>query len=164
VSKKSRHLFLAAASMKAVYTLWVAYVAIALMTIFSYVYSGIRKKKFKEPMLLNELAARLRWIPIHTISYHPMGWLVHYVVGVLFIVAYEIVREHTGVDLDFLSLVVAGAIFGIIGVAGWTIAFRIHPSPPPEIKLSEYYLQLVVAHIIFGIGAAAGYYSLSLVL
>lgn len=150
--------------MKPVFTLWVAYVAIALMTIFSYVYSGLRKKKFKEPALLNELAARLRWIPAHTISYHPIGWLIHYIVGVLFIVAYEIVLQHTDVDLNFYSLVVAGAIFGVVGIAGWTITLRIHPSPPPEIILSEYYLQLFVAHIIFGIGAAAGYYFLSLVL
>lgn len=150
--------------MAAVFTLWVAYAAIALMTTFSYIYSNIRKRRFKEPMLLNELMARLRWLPAHTIAYHPIGWLLHYVVGVLFIVSYEIVRSYTGVDLTFLTLIIAGAIFGVIGIVGWEITFRLHPSPPPDIKLSEYYLQLFIAHVLFGIGAFVGYYLLSVVL
>jgi hypothetical protein len=148
--------------MKAVFTLLVAYIAIAFMTVFSYIYSNIRKKKFKEPMLLNELMARLHWIPIHTIAYHPIGWLLHYVVGVLFVIVFETVRQQTGIDPSFVTLTVAGAAFGIIGIIGWEITFRIHPSPPPDIKMSEYYLQLFIAHIIFGIGMSGGYYLTSL--
>jgi hypothetical protein len=150
--------------MKAIFTLLVAYVAAALMTTFSYIFSSIRKGKFKEPMLLNELMARLHWIPVHTIAYHPLGWLTHFVVSVLFVAAFEIVKHHTGIDLTFLTLTMAGAIFGVIGIIGWEITFRIHPSPPPDVKLSEYYLQLFIAHIVFGIGMFVGYYLVSVIL
>lgn len=144
--------------MTAISTLLVAYIAVALMTTFSYIYSNMRKGKFKEPMLLNELMARLHWLPIHTIAYHPLGWMIHYAVGVLFVVAFQLVRGSTGIDITFLTTTVAGAIFGVIGIVGWQITFRIHPSPPPDIRLREYYLQLFVAHIIFGIGMFAAYY------
>lgn len=152
-------MILEAERMSAVSILWIAYVAVALMTTFSYIYSNIREKKFKEPMLLNELMARLHWIPIHTIAYHPLGWLIHYVVGILFVIAYDLVIKYTGVDLTFLSSTIAGAIFGIIGIAGWQITFLIHPSPPPDIKLNEYYLQLFIAHVLFGMGMFVGYWS-----
>jgi hypothetical protein len=144
--------------MTAIITLVVAYIAVALMTTFSYIYSSIRKGKFKEPMLLNELMARLHWIPIHTIAYHPIGWLIHYVVGVFFVVIFQLVTEYTEINITFLTSTIAGAIFGVVGIAGWAISFRIHPSPPPDIRLREYYLQLFIAHIIFGIGIFVGYY------
>lgn len=143
--------------MKVVFTLLVAYVAVAIMTTFSYIYSNIRKGKFKEPMLLNELMGRLHWIPIHTIAYHPFGWLIHYAVGVVFVIAFQFVREGRDIDISFLSLAIAGAIFGLIGILGWQITLRLHPSPPPDVRLTEYYFQLLIAHILFGVGMYLGY-------
>ncbi len=130
--------------------------ATSLMTIFSYVVSAIRKKKFREPELLNDLIRRLNQkepgflIPI-------AGWIIHYFVGLLFIIAYHLYWRATDTDPTFNNCIVLGAFSGLIGIFGWQLAFSIHPNPP-SIDFKEFYIQLFFAHVIFGAGAFLSFF------
>jgi len=121
------------------------------MTVFSYIYSNTRGKQFREPKLLNELLARLGWISFSAGPNHWTGWVIHYLVGFLFVAVYY----WLGIVKTFDDYLIAGTVCGIIGIAGWRTVFAIHPNPP-VIRFREYYLQLLVAHVVFGIGAYLG--------
>jgi hypothetical protein len=129
---------------------------IICMTAFSYVYSWLRKKTFREPELLNELLSRLGLLSQNNVKKHPAGWIIHYLVGVLFVVAYGYIFRATHLDPTLLTYAGFGFVSGIIGIIGWKITFGIHPRPP-EIHFSEYYLHLLIAHVIFGMGVWLGY-------
>ena len=123
-------------------------IATSLMTVFSYMYSDLRQKQFREPELLNELLARVRWINPQAGRNHWAGWCIHYLIGLMFIAIYY----GSGIVNSFDAYLVAGTLSGIIGIVCWITTFALHPSPP-AIRYKEYYLQLLIAHIIFGIGA-----------
>lgn len=126
-------------------------IATSLMTIFSYMYSEISKKQFREPELLNNLMARLHWIGPTAWPRHWLGWLIHYWVGLVFVATYHL----SGIVNDLGDYVVAGAACGVIGILGWRVTFSLHPGPP-ALNVKEYYAQLFVAHIVFGAGAFLG--------
>ena len=128
-----------------------ALVATSLMTLFSYAYSAVRKQQFRETELLNHLLARLHWIDPSAGVHHWAGWCIHYLIGLFFVAIYY----WTGIVHDFSDYVIAGALAGMVGVAGWKVIFALHPSPP-SIPFKEYYLQLIAAHMVFGIGAYLG--------
>jgi hypothetical protein len=121
------------------------------MTLFSYIYSAFRKKQYREPELLNILLRRLSAGRTFSISHSSVGWIVHYVVGLLFIISYSILWNFLEIEPSLMNCLVLGAISGLIGIAGWHITFRLHPHPP-EINYAEYYFQLIIAHIVFGFG------------
>ena len=132
---------------------------IILMTAFSYLYSWLRKKPFKETMLLNELLSRLNLFSKDKIHRHPAGWIIHYAVGVLFVWSYGYFFGITGFKPSFLTYAGLGLVSGIIGIIGWQITFRAHPRPP-QIHFAEYYVHLLIAHVLFGVGVWLGYYTL----
>jgi hypothetical protein len=127
-----------------------------LMTLFSYYLSSVRKKQFREPELLNESLVRLRIMSFATSKNHAAGWFIHYVVGLLFVVCYELVIRHTSLSPTLSFFALAGGLCGLIGIAGWHITLILLPNPP-VVHLKEYYIQLFVAHILFGLGAYGGY-------
>lgn len=137
--------------------LLIAFTAMILMTAFSYVYSRLRNKRFKQPPLLNELFARLGILSNRALSVHPAGWIIHYGVGVFFIYIFEVTRQRTAIEVNFITLLIAGALFGVVGALGWYATSRIHPKPPAEIKSPEFYLHIFIAHIVFATGAYFGY-------
>jgi hypothetical protein len=126
--------------------------ATSLMTVFSYVYSAIRHKHYREPELLNTLLSRLSYSNKFLVEHSPVGWIVHYGVGLLFIIAYDILWDTLGIEPSILNYFFLGAVSGVIGIAGWTITLNLHPRPP-IIKRGEFYFQLLPAHIAFGVGA-----------
>jgi hypothetical protein len=85
-------------------------------------------------------------------------WLLHYVIGFLFVVAYHIVWIRNIMSLSIESALVLGAISGIIGVLGWIFIFKISNYQLDSSYKGGYYLQLFIAHIIFA-GAATAVYS-----
>lgn len=137
--------------------IFVAATGIICMTAFSYFYSWLRKKPFREPELLNELMSRIHILPKTKVGKHPAGWIIHYAVGVLFVLSYSYLFRATEFKPTLLTYAILGFVSGIIGIIGWQATFRIHPDPP-EIHFSEYYLHLLIAHIIFGIGVWVGCY------
>ncbi|MEJ7644191.1 MAG: hypothetical protein WKF87_06330 [Chryseolinea sp.] len=65
-------------------------VGIILMTLFSYIVSVLRKKQFTEPVILNDLIRRLKVVSIENKYRHPLGWIIHYVVGLVFVICYHL--------------------------------------------------------------------------
>jgi hypothetical protein len=126
-------------------------ISTSLMTMFSYGVAAILKQQFREPELLNLLAIRLKILNKTSDKNHPLGWIVHYAVGVFFVVSIELVRGEAGFDPAILYYLLAGGICGLIGVVMWFSTFRMHPNPP-KLWYNAFYIQLIFAHIVFGLG------------
>jgi hypothetical protein len=135
-----------------IHTSIVAVVATSLMTMVSYVLGSIRKKKFSEPELLNDLIRGFSWKCLHRFT-RVAGWCIHYLVGFIFIVIYQVYWNVSESDPTIVNGVVLGAISGIVGICGWKLSFFLHPNPP-QIDFKEYYLQLFLVHVVFGLSAS----------
>jgi len=122
----------------------------SLMTLFSYVMSDMRRKQFREPVLLNKLLYRTYVLRIP--SDHPAGWIIHYGVGLLFNILYWIVIDYHGYRPGLFLFVVLGAISGILGCLVWEVTFQLHPDSP-RTNFREFYGQLFFAHVLFGFGS-----------
>jgi hypothetical protein len=125
-------------------------VATIAMTAFSYILSFIVKKNFKEPLLLNILMDRVSKNKNEIIRKHIAGWLIHFGVGILFVLLFKIFASIFDLPLSMPTAIIYGTIAGINGVASWSILLRLHPFPPAIDRLL-FYCQLVIAHVIFGI-------------
>ncbi len=126
------------------------------MTAFSYMISKLRGKQFREPELLNGLVARADFIDLSPSKENPLGWLLHYQVGVMFSIIYDLIWRKTKASPTTKSSLTLGAVSGVFGIMVWNVIFKLHPNPP-KTKLSEFNLQLMVAHLIFGYYAMKGY-------
>ena len=131
-------------------------VAILFMTLFSYIVGRLRNKEFTEPVHLNDLLRRINLQTSSDKYHHPAGWIIHYAVGLVFVIGYHLLWSHHVLAITLRNGSILGAICGLIGIAGWHITLSIHPDPPP-IHLKEYYLQLFFAHVIFGLTATSAY-------
>ena len=139
------------AHLLSIQTLTMAFVGTSLMTMFSYVIGMIRKKKFSEPALLNELISRLKQKSLGVLV--PIaGWLLHYFIGLLFIISYQLYWRESDSHPTIINCIILGALSGVIGICGWKLTFRIHPRPP-SIDFKEFYSQLFFAHVVFGVSA-----------
>ncbi|MBL7832301.1 MAG: hypothetical protein JNK18_00025 [Cyclobacteriaceae bacterium] len=123
-------------------------IATTLMTGYSYALSAITRKQFREPELLNGLMNN--WFHKSFPKNALAGWLIHYGVGFMFIVAYRFVFQQ--LEPTLLNYTWVGFVSGLIGAAVWFVTLNIHPAPPPTHR-AGYYAQLVPAHIIFALGA-----------
>lgn len=130
-------------------------VGTSLMTLCSYFFSHILGKQFREPVLLHQLLERSIMLDNPNVPVW-LGWLLHYLVGVGFVVVYHIIWHVTDVDPSALNALLLGLVSGLLGVAGWLFIFRMHKDPP-SIDFKSFYLQLIVVHLIFGLGATFGY-------
>ena len=127
-----------------------AFVGTSLMTMFSYAIGIIRKKKFSEPALLNELISRLKQKSLGALV--PIaGWFLHYFIGLLFVISYQLYWRESDSHPTIINCIILGGISGVIGIYGWKVAFRIHPHPS-QIDFKEFYAQLFFVHIVFGVG------------
>lgn len=133
----------------------IAAVGTALMTLFSYGVGYITKKPFREPELLNALLAELTAMRFGSSRNHPVGWIIHYNMGFMFVVCYQLISHLYSVPPTLLYYTIAGAVSGVVGITGWHIVFKLHPKPPP-IDLNEYYAHLFLAHVVFGVGVYGG--------
>jgi len=141
--------------MTAVRILSGAMIGTSFMTLFSYIASGITNRHFKEPVLLNQLLRYFRYCK--TLKESSLaGWIVHYSIGTLFLISSHFIWRSTSAGPGLPSGSLHGLMYGLTGIAGWHLIFKLHPNPP-SIELNRYYLHLLAAHIIYGGGAAAGY-------
>lgn len=126
----------------------------SIMTLFSYLISNWLNKQFKEPLLLNILLQRSKFVDkdISPLS----GWILHYAVGAIMVSIYHLIWTYTSINPTILIGSIFGFISGFPAVAVWKAVFTMH-SNPPNIDFKAHYMQLIIAHILFGIGAAAGY-------
>lgn len=129
----------------------------SFMTIYSYALSEFRDKNFKEPKVLGQLLKRL--IPVIKKRYaHYNGWVLHYIVGIMFAAAYMYLWETKRMMPTIKNGLLLGGISGIIAIVAWKAVLKLHPNPP-KLDFKRYYAQLVAAHIVFGAFALIGYKS-----
>jgi hypothetical protein len=137
----------------------VSIAATSSMTLFSYAVSASFRELYKEPVLLNLVMNKIN-SDSSIESTSPSGWLLHYIIGFLFVLAYHQIWVHDILPISALSALLLGAASGIIGILSWVILFKFSNHQPP-IDFKGYYVQLFVAHMIFAIVATL-LYSLSL--
>lgn len=125
------------------------------MTAFSYLVSELDCENFSEPERLGQLAKRL--LPILSKEEKLItGWTAHYLVGLLFSLAYVELWAKGKVKSNLPQTLLLGGVSGLIAVAVWKTTFKLHPLPP-ALSFNKCYLQLVPAHVVFALFAALGY-------
>ncbi|KQB42732.1 hypothetical protein [Flavobacterium aquidurense] len=137
----------------------VSIAATSAMTLFSYAASASFRELYKEPVLLTFMLTKLH-MELAPLTKSILAWLLHYFIGLLFVLAYYFLWVRNILPVSFLSAFLLGFISGIIGILGWMIMFKMSDHKP-EIDFKGYYFQLLLAHIIFGLIATA-VYSLSI--
>lgn len=131
---------------------WV--VATSLMTGFSYLFYYITKKEAREPFLLNYILVNKFPDVLPFKSHASMGWILHYILGIVFLLLNILLINVFDVDASILWGLPFGVFAGVLGLIGWNILFNI-AGQLPEINFIIYYLQLLVAHIVFCVSAIA---------
>lgn len=127
----------------------------SFMTAFSYLVSESKKENFREPELLGKLLYTI--LPDLSKRYsHLTGWNLHYLVGVMFALAYSGIWEKTTVKPSLKSGLIFGLLSGVLGLSIWKLCFEIHPNPP-KISFKKYYGHLLVTHLVFGLFTTIAY-------
>lgn len=124
-----------------------------LMTLFSLVAGESFRKLFSEPAMLNYVIAisKIRLTPrLNSL----LGWTLHYLFGLCFVVPYHLIWKYGWLSPDWVSAAILGAVSGIAGVLGWMLIFRL-PRKEPKVAFDKYYLQLFFAHIVFAFTVVA---------
>ncbi|QSW89363.1 MULTISPECIES: hypothetical protein [Flavobacterium] len=129
--------------------------ATTAMTLFSYAMSKSFRELYKEPVLLGYVLKKTH-ISLSEKSQKTWGWLIHYIIGFLFVVGYHIVWAKDIVPISPLGAILLGVISGVIGIISWVFMFKLTSQQPP-IDFNGYYIQLFFAHIIFAIVATLLY-------
>lgn len=132
-------------------------VGTTFMTLYSYLVSKKEKQQYVEPVLLNKLINSSEALPeIRDTKTHPAGWLAHYGVGILFVIAYWILWRRALHSPGFVKALFIGSASGVIAIAAWKIMFAANSNPPRNYRYG-YFRQLFIAHIIFSAFALASY-------
>lgn len=135
--------------------LLVSIAATSAMTWFSYAMSQNFRELYKEPVLLSYAIDKMK-IDLSTQAKINWGWILHYAIGLCFVVGYHIIWVKDIAPISPLSALLLGAISGVIGIISWIIIFKM-THHQPQIDFRGYYIQLFFAHIIFAIIATALY-------
>ncbi|NJN27688.1 MAG: hypothetical protein HC819_17830 [Cyclobacteriaceae bacterium] len=122
-------------------------VATTGMTLVSYMLSEIKKEKFLEPLLLNQV---LFPHDKKGHAHHVAGYGLHWLIGLGFSSIYKVMWRHSLIKPKTKNSLIMGFTNGLVGVAGWHFIFFFRHFPP-KVKLKQYYLQLIVAHMVFGL-------------
>jgi hypothetical protein len=131
--------------------LMAAIIATSAMTLFSYIISESFEELYKEPLLLKFILDRLNFTFSESLK-SICSWIIHYGIGLIFVIVYHILWKYKIVPFTILSGVYLGALSGLAGITGWIIMFKLSRF---ERKVSDkgYYIQLFFAHVIFGLTA-----------
>ena len=123
-----------------------------LMTAFSFIMARVKSQQFKEPKLLNMLLRRSTFDQRAHADNSLLGWVLHFAIGIILMILFYILHLTFSFNITFLSIISYGIFAGILAILSWHIMFLIS-SPPPDISLKEFYIQLLIAHILFALGA-----------
>lgn len=93
------------------------------------------------------------------VRYKPLAIIVHYGIGIFFVLCYHLWRitEGNAGDVSVTEPWILGFILGTIGVAGWVLFLRVHPAPLPTVPWEIYLVCIFIGHIIFAFAMKAGY-------
>lgn len=125
------------------------------MTLFSYLVSELENSNFKEPHMLEILIQRL-FPKQKKVLGKVEGWVLHYLVGLLFVAVYSEAWERNKLKPGAGSGFLFGALSSVPAVAIWDYTLKVHPLPP-HINKNEFFKQLVIAHLVFGAFSGIGY-------
>ena len=120
------------------------------MSLFSYGWSGLSKKQFREPVLLSLLLKGKRNKRAKTgIKVNLAGWGLHYMTGALFSLGYTDKLLKGRKSRSLIRGTMMGGLDGVFGIAIWKTVLKLHPRPP-KIDRTNYFLHLFLAHLVFG--------------
>lgn len=128
--------------------------ATTAMTLLSYAFSATFRELYKEPLLLKYLLQRFG-SKLTANTEEVLGWVIHYIVGFLFVLCFHLLLEFDLITLSFLSGVLFGAAAGILGIVWWHLMFKL--SDFPKIDFKGYYWQLFFVHVVFGVVVVSTY-------
>ena len=131
--------------------------SIIAMTGFSILITHITKCECREPVLLARLLESIRKKSIKKEYSYIIGWMIHFSIGIFFMVFYHLLWTITEAKHIVLGSFLFGSVIGIIGISGWKVIFRLYPALP-KLNYKLYYVQLFFAHIIFSLTALFIYY------
>lgn len=131
-----------------------AIMATTLMTLFSYMIALLAAQPFKEPFLLAVLLNKFK-VTDNTTN-RAIGWILHYVLGLLFVLLFEVLLQLKWLSVSWSSALIYGLVIGIMGILGWIILFQI-TDKKPKMNYAGYYTQLFIAHVIFAFTMVACY-------
>ena len=124
-------------------------VGTTVMTIFSYVVSKSFNKLYKEPILLKYVLERMQ-VSISDNFTLVLGWFLHYIIGILFVVIYHFIWINGWMEISFLHSFILGLASGLVGIVAWRIMFAVSNSES-KVDMNGYFFQLVIAHILFAL-------------
>ncbi|RZJ28662.1 MAG: hypothetical protein EOO48_09330, partial [Flavobacterium sp.] len=82
-----------------------------VMTLFSYLMGESFRKLFSEPAMLNYIIA-ISKVKLNPGLNNMLGWLIHYIFGLLFVIPYHIIWHFGWLDEDWQSGMLLGGISG----------------------------------------------------
>ncbi|RDK85466.1 hypothetical protein [Marinirhabdus gelatinilytica] len=125
-------------------------IATSCMTGFSYLFSTILGENFKEPQLLTDLLGEIAGRKLSVW----VGWVVHYLTGIMFLGMLIGLYSITGVEVSIVWGIVFGMVMGGIGILMWKVLYKVAQEDPPT-NTRLFHLQLIIAHVFFGMAAIA---------
>jgi hypothetical protein len=125
------------------------------MTIFSYIFSEAAGKNFTEPEELSKLIIRLN-PGISKSDAEKVGWVLHYLVGILFCEGYDFLIKKKKLNPSILNGIYCGVVSGVAGIIAWNVVFKLHPNPQLK-NMAGFSAHLLLAHLIFGVFAMLPY-------
>lgn len=136
-------------------TIWMAaFIATSLMTLFSYSVALLSGQPFREPFLLAVLMDRFK--ASDATANRVLGWVLHYVLGLFFVLCFEMLLHMRWLFINWNSALIYGALIGVLGILGWKMLFRF-TDKKPAMNYTGYYTQLFIAHVIFSLSMVGTY-------
>ncbi len=127
-------------------------IAVICMTLSSALWSRVSGNQFREPTLLSKLMQNHPHINASKQNTYVWGWLIHFILGIVFLVIYEILWQITNVPRTFMWSLIFGSFLGLLGVLGWKILFKMS-KPSSQFNYQQYYIHIFFAHIVFSVNA-----------
>lgn len=127
-------------------------ISVVCMTLFSAIWSEVSGNQFREPTLLSKLINAYPVKNAFQKSSYALGWMLHFILGIIFLGFYEILWELTNLSRTFFWSLVFGSILGILGILGWMLLFKI-VNFSSQFNYLQYYIHLYFAHLIFSLSA-----------
>jgi hypothetical protein len=120
-----------------------------VMTAFSYLISGRRKKSVREPELLGSLTQGL-FPSLKNRKATIAGWELHYFVGLSWTFFYALLQRKYQEKFFLQRSLPFGAFSGTVAILCWMLFFKSNPNPP-RIHYPTFFRRLFIAHFPFSI-------------
>lgn len=132
-------------------------ISVVCMTMFSALWSKISGHQFREPALLSQLLDNANRKAKSLKQSHVLGWLIHFMLGVLFLGFYEVLWRLTNVERTLIWGFVFGSVLGVLGILGWKILFKT-VGFSSDFNYRQYYIHIYFAHLVFSLTALVVFY------